>query len=288
MTSITVLGASGMLGSMVARVLASTPGWEVIAPTRAELDATDAGSRALDDLVERSDWVINAIGAIKQLINEDDPSSTEWAIAVNAVFPHRLARAAERSNTSVIQIATDCVYAGKAGGYVETDPHDPLDVYGKSKSLGEVRSDALVHLRCSIVGPEPQRAVSLLEWFLARSTGEHVPGYANHRWNGITTLHFARLCAAVIRGDAAPPALLHVVPADAVTKAELLNLFALSFDRADLTIEPVDAPDAVDRTLATGLERKNSELWAAAGYERPPTIAMMVEELAAEVGTSPV
>ena len=69
---------------------------------------------------------------------------------------------------------------------------------------------------------------SLLGWLLASSPGASVRGFTDQRWNGITTLHFARLCAAVIDGvEVAQPQ--HVVPGDTVTKAELLELAAAAF-----------------------------------------------------------
>ena len=63
----------------------------------------------------------------------------------------------------VLQIATDCVYSGAQGAYVETDLHDALDVYGKTKSLGECQEPNVYHLRCSIIGPEPKDFKFLIE-----------------------------------------------------------------------------------------------------------------------------
>jgi hypothetical protein len=37
----------------------------------------------------------------------------------------------------------------------------------------------------------------------------------------------------------------------------------------------------VDRTLSTRDPQRNQDLWRAAGYQRPPTIAAMLNELAA-------
>ena len=72
-----------------------------------------------------------------------------------------------KNNIKVIQIGTDCVYSGKKGLYSETDKHDPLDVYGKSKSLGEVFDGSALIIRCSIIGPEFKKQKSFLfEWFL--------------------------------------------------------------------------------------------------------------------------
>lgn len=294
-TRVLVLGGSGMLGSMVVDVLSRDPGLAVTATVRAEALRSalaarygsvewrwfDPAAGAAADLFAGQAWVVNAIGLTKPLIRDDRPDEIERAIEVNAGLPHRVARAAEAAGARVLQIATDCVYAGTKGPYVESDPHDALDVYGKTKSLGEVFHDHVAHLRCSIVGPEPKDFKFLLEWLRRQPGGATVPGYVNHRWNGVTTLQFARLCRAIVTGGPWPGHLLHVVPADSLSKAELLGLFAEVYGRADLGIDPVPAAVVVDRTLATGRPEDNAALWRAAGYSRPPTIAAMVRELGA-------
>ena len=99
----------------------------------------------------------------------------------------------------MIQIATDCVYSGKTGGYNEDSLHDALDAYGKTKSLGEVRSSTFLNIRSSIIGPEINHKVLLLEWFLKQPKGAVLNGFSNHLWNGVTTLQFAELCLTIIK-----------------------------------------------------------------------------------------
>src|SRR5260221_7763851 len=228
---VVVLGPSGMLGSMALRELAGDDALEVTGPVRAALDAERAGVDDLARVLDGASWAVNAIGVIKPYIRDDDAAAIERALRVNGLFPHALARAAERVGCRVLQIATDCVYAGTTGNYGETAPHDALDVYGKTKSLGEVYSPAVHHLRCSIIGPEPKAHVSLLDWFLGQPQGAGVRGYVNHSWNGVTTLHFARLCRGIVRHALPLPRLLHVVPAGRVSKFEMLECFARDYDR---------------------------------------------------------
>jgi dTDP-4-dehydrorhamnose reductase len=45
-----------------------------------------------------------------------------------------------KSNCKIFQIATDCVFSGSKGNYNEKNLHDAFDVYGKSKSLGEINN----------------------------------------------------------------------------------------------------------------------------------------------------
>jgi dTDP-4-dehydrorhamnose reductase len=295
---VAVLGASGMLGSTLLSHLAARGDCELRATVRDAasraagaswlpavrwtlLDAETAADDEIRAVVSGAAWAINAIGVIKPHIRDDRAADVERATLVNALFPHRLARAAETAGCRVLQIATDCVFSGARGGSREGDRHDPADVYGKTKSLGEVRSPQVHHLRCSIVGPEARGFVSLLEWFRRQPRGAGVAGFTNHRWNGVTTLHFARLCAGVMRSGVALPHVQHVLPADRVTKCELLGLFARAFGREDVAVRPTAAPEAIDRTLGTSDPALNGELWRAAGYGSPPTVGGMIDELAA-------
>jgi len=288
MTNVLVLGSGGMLGSMVASVLAEGPELSVTATAREPeppAHGFDAERDPVGDLLAGRDveWIVNAIGVIKPRIDEADPASVARATAVNAEFPYRLAEALEPGQR-VIQIATDCVFSGEASGYDEDAPHDPHDVYGKTKSLGEVPADEFVHLRCSIIGPERGEPRSLLGWMLSQPRDGEVSGYTNHSWNGVTTLQFAKLCEAVIGGRAGDlPSPLHVIPGDTVTKAELLEIGLGAFDRGDVTVNPGPAPTVIDRTLSTKHPDSNRRLWAAAGYAEPPSVASMVAELAARV-----
>jgi dTDP-4-dehydrorhamnose reductase len=277
-TCVLLLGSTGMLGTMVARVLAAERGMEVVGTAREAVEADFPVERfdALrDDLglllkAIEPDWIVNAIGLLKPRIR-----SEEEAFAVNARFPARLATAAEEAGARVIQIATDGVFSGATGGYAEDAAHDADDVYGRSKSLGE--TIGITHLRCSIVGPDGTG--SLMAWLLSQPPGAHVSGYTDQVWNGVTTLAFGRICAGIVHAGHEPPSPLHLVPADTVTKAELLQLIAAACGRDDLEIEPGPSGQPVDRTLATLHPDANAALWRAAGYEAPPTIATLVEEL---------
>lgn len=294
MTRVLVLGASGMLGLMVVDVLAREPGLSVTATARdvgflenarraipevawSQFEATQEG---LARVVDGHNWVVNAIGLIKPYVRDDVVGDVERAVRVNALFPHELAHAAGSTGARVLQIATDCVYSGRRGQYKEDDPHDAEDVYGKTKSLGEVRATHVANLRCSIIGPELRAHRSLLDWFRKQPQGASLNGFSNHLWNGVTTLQFAEAAAATIRGAVEIPVMQHLVPADALTKAELLRVFASAYARGDVAINDKEAEPPVDRTLATRDGGTNRAIWAAAGYSAPPKISTMVERLA--------
>jgi dTDP-4-dehydrorhamnose reductase len=293
---VVVLGATGMVGAMVTDVLCRDGGFDVVATTRSDLakyrrqapwcawrflEAEGATERELATLLADAAWVVNAIGVIKPYITDSDPVTVARAIRLNSMLPQALARAAEAIDCQVIHIGTDCVFSGRQGGYVEDDPQDPLDVYGKTMSLGEVISPRIRHLRCSVIGPEPHVHVSLLDWVLRQGPGASLKAFTNHRWNGLTSLAFAKVCASIIREGRPTPPRLHLVPRDSMSKAELVTTIRQAFARQDLTVVPVDAPTAKDRTLATHHPLDNERLWRAAGYGTIPTVRDLVVELAA-------
>lgn len=288
-----------MLGSMVVDVLARDSSLNVIATVRnnalaeagkqrvpgADWRLFEAGNE--QQTIERlqtlgtAQWVVNAIGLTKPYTHDDNPMEIERAINGNSLLPHWLGRTFGETGARVLQIATDCVYSGVRGGYVESSAHDALDVYGKTKSLGETLLPNVHHLRCSIIGPEPKAYAFLIEWFRRQPQNARVSGYTNHVWNGVTTMHFARICRAIINNNLALPRLQHIVPAGMISKYELLRCFSEVYSRPDIQIAPTEAKQAVDRTLDTENAALNSDIWRLAGYaERPPTVREMMGELA--------
>lgn len=242
----------------------------------------DARSGSVRDLINgvSPDWIINCIGVIKQKIDESDRNSVENTFKINRDLPLQLARAIEQTNTKVIQIATDCVFSGSVGNYSENSCHDALDLYGKSKSSGEINSKEFVNLRVSIIGREIESKFSIADWFLSQDRGASIEGYQNHFWNGITTLAFSRIAAGIIRSDKEVSGTVHIVPSDHVSKYELLNLLSKYFDRGDIKIKPINTSSQIDRTLCTIYPEINKSIWKNAGYESIPSIEDLIAELA--------
>ena len=296
MKRVVVLGATGMLGHVVADVLEKNENLEVIKTSRDKLPADRKGTwvkfdaaqvnSPLKSWVDDVDYVVNCIGVIKPHIKEDDAETVANAVVVNSYFPYRLDKLAREKDFTVIQIATDCVFSGYDGDYVESSTHDPRDVYGKTKSLGEVFSPHFIHLRCSIIGPELGRQTSLLEWVLSQKDGAAINGFRNHRWNGITTLAFAEICNGLIEEGVKGGFLQHVVPADTVNKYELLQLIATHFGRDDIEVKKAKGAEGIDRTLRTDELGRNYEMWDLAGLMGAPNIDYMVRKLAEYVENS--
>ena len=283
-----ILGGSGMIGTGLGQSLqAAGVSVEVTSRSGLPLDrlpgvavhkfeAKTDSIEALFKELEPGDYVINCIGMVKSLINDDEPESCNAAYFLNSEFPGKLAVAAEAKGLNIIQMATDCVYSGQVGNYSETSEHDALDVYGKSKSLGEVTSPAVMNLRVSVIGKGSQ---GLYHWVASQPQNATVSGYLDHQWNGITSVEYGRVIAGIVRDGLFTAGVHHIVPTGSVNKNELVHLIAANAGRTDLRINPVESGKSVDRTLTTNDEEFNAKLWASAGRQTVPRVADLVTEI---------
>ncbi|MBI3565129.1 MAG: sugar nucleotide-binding protein, partial [Elusimicrobia bacterium] len=256
-----VLGGTGMLGGMLWSRLSGAPGWRVRRSQRRDprapgyFDALAPGE-GLDALLAAdggTDFVLNAIGLTKPEIREDDADSRRAAEAVNAELPRRLAAAAARAGARVIHLSTDGVFSGKAGPYDEGSVADPEDLYGRTKLAGEIADPRVLTLRCSIVGPDPEKGRGLFEWFRRLPSGSRAKGYTDQLWNGVTTPQVADLCRRIVDGGlfdtlTAVAPVRHFCPNRPVTKHELLRLFASALG-SGVAVDPAESGVRLDRTL---------------------------------------
>lgn len=294
MKKVAILGSTGMLGSSVLDVFAKDGSFEIITTareeklfdknSRVEWKIFDAESNNVEEnlikIFQDVDYVVNCIGIIKPYAKDDNAQHIKRAIKVNSLLPQIINDLSLKSGFKVLQIATDCVYSGIKGSYNENDKHDALDVYGKTKSLGEVVGNAnFYNLRCSIIGKEKKSFVSLLEWFLSQPKNSTLNGYTNHDWNGVTTHHFGKICLGIIKNNIQILATQHIVAGNILSKYEMLKTFAKYFKREDLIINATEAQIKIDRTISTINQTLNQEIWQSAGYQTPPTIEKMVEEI---------
>lgn len=129
-----LLGGTGQVGREFRAHL--PPGIDCIAPSRAELDLTDADS--ITRIISAGSWsaVVNAAGYTDVDRAESEPT---LAFAINTDAPARLAAETGRRGIPLIHISTDYVFDGRKGAsYVESDATGPLNAYGRSKLAGEL------------------------------------------------------------------------------------------------------------------------------------------------------
>lgn len=165
----------------------------------------------------RPEVVINCVGVVKQLKEALDPVIS---ITINSLLPHRLAALCASEGARLIHVSTDCVFSGEKGSYVEEDPSDAHDLYGRSKFLGEVGGDNCLTLRTSIIGRDFSRSTGLLEWLIS-NRGGRVKGYTHAIYSGFTTQALARLMVAIIAEHPGLTGLVHAA-SEPISKYELL------------------------------------------------------------------
>jgi dTDP-4-dehydrorhamnose reductase len=175
------------------------------------------------------------------------------------------------------------VFSGRRGQYTEDDQPDPVDVYGMSKLLGEVREVPALTLRMSIIGldarPRLRRAAAgagLVEWYLAQSGP--VPGYRRAIYTGVTTMELARLVDRVLTKHEELSGLWHVAAPEPISKHDLLARLAERLRRGGRTVADVTAADgpACDRSLLA------DRFADATGYTAPGW-DQMLDELAERI-----
>ena len=267
---ILVLGASGMLGNAVFRVLSEDSKLGVFGTVRrkearfyfipelASCLKVVGDIQCQNELEElfvslRPDVVINCIAERKPTT-----SDVKKLINIYSLLPHRLAHICNKQGTRLIQISTDGVFSGSRGGYTEDDFPDADDLYGISKQLGEVRDPHTITLRASIFGHELNTRTGLLEWFLSQK--DQCRCYTRSIFSGFPSV----VLAAVIKDYVIPrPDLFGVyhVATKPISKHDLL-LLVLQKYRKSLKIVP-DDENVIDRSLSA--EKFN----LATGYSPP-------------------
>lgn len=262
---ILILGASGMLGNAMMRVMAETGEHDAWGTARSEavkrhfsaqlgehilagVDVENGDALAQVFAKVRPEVVVNCIGLVKQLADADDPL---MALPINAMLPHRLARLCDLVGARLVHVSTDCVFNGTKGGYRESDPSDAEDLYGKSKFLGEVAYPHTITLRTSIIGHELASAHGLVGWFLKQEGS--VKGYRQAIFSGLPTVELSRIVRDIVLPRPALSGLYHVAAAP-IAKFDLLKLIASAYGKT-ITIEPDDRV-MIDRSLNADRFRK--------------------------------
>jgi dTDP-4-dehydrorhamnose reductase len=226
-----------------------------------DFDSVEAFLRSI-----RPDFIVNCVGIIKQ---RPDARNSVISISVNSLFPHKIAEMAAQWGGRVIHFSTDCVFSGRRGGYTENDSSDAEDLYGKSKSLGELTAANALTLRTSIIGRELSKHRSLLDWFLSQNH-KAIYGYPRVMYSGVTTNHLAELVGTIIREHSGLNG-LYQVASEPISKYELLCLLREAY-QLDVRIAPDDSVVS-DRSM------KCDKLREAIQYNCPPW-PVLVRQLA--------
>jgi dTDP-4-dehydrorhamnose reductase len=131
---IIVTGATGQLGLEVVEQLTRSR-LKVAGFSHDDLDITDENSVSNYFSVVKPDLVVNCAAFTQVDEAQTDPGK---AYDINQRGAGIIAHSCHKTKTPLIHLSTDFVFDGKENTpYVETDPINPLGIYGKSKALGE-------------------------------------------------------------------------------------------------------------------------------------------------------
>jgi dTDP-4-dehydrorhamnose reductase len=130
---ILLLGKNGQVGWELERTLA--PLGAVMAVDLPEVDLADADGVRRLVREARPEIIVNAAAYTAVDRAESEP---DLAMAINGIAPGVLAEEAKALGSCLVHFSTDYVFDGEnRQPYIETDPPNPLNVYGKTKLAGE-------------------------------------------------------------------------------------------------------------------------------------------------------
>jgi dTDP-4-dehydrorhamnose reductase len=142
--NILLFGKNGQLGWELRRTLA--PLGPITALDYEDLDMVDADGLRQKIVEIAPDLIVNA-SAYTDVDGAE--SQRERAFAINARAPQIMAEQASKLGAFLVHYSTDYVFAGTKGApYTESDPAEPVNVYGSSKLAGEqaVQASGAPHL----------------------------------------------------------------------------------------------------------------------------------------------
>lgn len=241
MKKILVLGATGMAGHLITLYF-KEKGYDVTGFCRREVkefntiigDALETQFLKKAILDGNYDVIINCIG----ILNQDAENNKSIAVSLNSHLPHFIADITKDSSTKLIQMSTDCVFAGNTGPYFEDSLPDGATFYDRSKALGEIDDDKNLTFRNSIIGPDwNENGIGLFHWFMKQQGV--VNGFTGAIWTGVTTLTLAKAMEQAIEQDLT--GLYNLVNNESISKYDLLLSFNKHFRNDSITVNAHDS-----------------------------------------------
>ena len=204
---ILILGIDGMIGHKIAQSLAND--FIIVGSTRKKINNQDIGIKKCNlvthDFIKdntlnlldniKPNIIINCVGVtIRRGINTNK-NNTEL---LNSKLPHKLNEWVEKNQKKLIHFSSDCVFSGEKGNYFDNSTPDADDIYGLSKSHGEVKSDNTLTIRCSIIGREIFNHTELFEWLYSMKN-KKIEGYKNVIYSGVTSTWMGKTITHIIK-----------------------------------------------------------------------------------------
>ena len=159
------------------------------------------------------------------------------------------------------------MFSGEKGFYSEDDNPDPIDLYGKSKLLGEISGTNAITIRTSIIGHSLSSNHGLIDWFLTQKY--EVKGYKKAIFSGLTTSELSKVIINYIIPNKKLNGLFNI-SSEPISKYDLLDLVRTIYKK-DIEIKG-DYNFVIDRSL-------NSNKFKSIVNYNPPNWETMLKEM---------
>ncbi len=211
----------------------------------------------------KPECVLNLVGITKY-----KKSSMEDFVQVNSLAPHQIAGICEKKSIRFIQISTDCVFLGDRGNYLDEDKPDAIDLYGRTKGLGEISYlKNTLTVRTSFIGHNEFSKDGLLEWFLEQKGS--CSGYTTALYSGLTTVELSNVFKNYILNNPSLNGIFNV-SGPKLSKYDLLKQISKIYKKE------IKISESSDWVIDRSLDSKKFE--KATGYH-PPAWDSMIEEM---------
>lgn len=230
---ILILGGSGLVGSRF--IYLSRTKFEITAPDHKELDILNADELSIWVENSLAEVVINFIGFTNvDSAEEQKDDLSGMAYKLNVLAVGNLAKICAEKKVHLIHISTDYVFDGtKDSPYVETDEPNPVNWYGRTKSLGEEEMLSM-NMDYTIVRPEMpysarfEKKSDIARTFLKMlSEGKDINGVSDQKITPVFVDTLAHGLAKIVEKKSR--GIYHLVSTDSTTPYDFALMLAEKF-----------------------------------------------------------
>lgn len=250
MKKVLITGHTGMLGQQVVNEFIKEPQFDVYGLSTSYSSRLARNKQIIQDLTHAKsnpaflkdfqfDIIIHTAAFVNLEFCEQNP---ELSAALHVESTRFLAE--KFSNALFIYISTDSVFNGVNGNYTEIDKPDPLNVYAKTKYLGELAARSAnpntIIIRTNIVGHPTVKASGLFAWALNNlNQQKEINGFTNVYFNPLSTGILSNCIKQLIIRHSDYRGIINMPSNDFVSKFEFLKFVAVALNVNQNLVKPV-------------------------------------------------
>jgi len=248
---ILVTGASGLLGSRLAKLLiykgykiytgyySNKPNYGI--PVKLDVSNENNISKVIDEI--KPDVIIHSAALTNVDVCE---TNKKLAWKINVLGTRNIALYSKRIKSFLIYISTDYVFDGSKGFYKEDDQPNPINYYGFTKLRGEEEVKNLVDEYCIvrpsvIYGSTPASGkINFALWVIEKLKNNESINVVTDQWNSPTlNTNLAEMLIEVL--EKRLTGIYHLAGATRINRYEFAKLIAEVFSLNKELIKPIDS-----------------------------------------------